>query len=158
MEYRKDREPGEEYELVQHWAEDLELDNYFALRDEDTFITEVDESSKDDELLRKIEEDPYQLEGLSEDNQEEMRKFLASNSSEKLNLPIVVFMMDALKFFKGTTNSRIEKVAFETAMLGKSGISPEGKYNLNSLPGGSLSGNKLLAYYFVRACLKIICC
>jgi hypothetical protein len=30
-EYRKDKAPGEEYELIQHWGEDLKLDSYFQL-------------------------------------------------------------------------------------------------------------------------------
>jgi tetratricopeptide (TPR) repeat protein len=32
VEYRTDREPGEEYELVQHWADDLKLMSFFQLK------------------------------------------------------------------------------------------------------------------------------
>lgn len=149
MEYRSDREPGEEYELILHWAEDLELDRYFELKDEINQKTEPKESKAVNDLLKKIEDDPYQMDGILETDQEEMRKFLESNASKKLNLPIVVFMLQALKAFNDMPSNKIEEVAFESAMLGNAGISPEGNYNLKSISGGSLSGNRLLAYYYV---------
>ena len=31
-EYREDREPGEEYELLYNWADDLNLTDFFGLR------------------------------------------------------------------------------------------------------------------------------
>ncbi len=34
IEYRDDREPGEEYDLVDHWAKDLKLDKYFSFKEE----------------------------------------------------------------------------------------------------------------------------
>lgn len=37
LEYRDDKEPGEEYELLLHWSKDLELDSYFELVDENDF-------------------------------------------------------------------------------------------------------------------------
>ena len=33
-EYRKDKEHGEEYELIENWGKDLELDQYFKLQEE----------------------------------------------------------------------------------------------------------------------------
>lgn len=40
-EYRKDRKPGEEYELIQHWGEDLKLEKYFELVDEEDFFQQA---------------------------------------------------------------------------------------------------------------------
>ena len=37
QEYKVDRKPAEEYELVQHWAEDLKLDDYFELIGENQY-------------------------------------------------------------------------------------------------------------------------
>ncbi len=34
LEYKDDRKPAEEYELVQNWADDLQLSQYFELVDE----------------------------------------------------------------------------------------------------------------------------
>ncbi len=34
LEYKDDKEPGEEYELIANWAEDLGLDEFFELVDE----------------------------------------------------------------------------------------------------------------------------
>jgi tetratricopeptide (TPR) repeat protein len=37
LDYQQNKEPGEEYELLQHWAEDLGLSDIFELVDEDEF-------------------------------------------------------------------------------------------------------------------------
>ena len=37
LEYKDDRKPAEEYELVQNWADDLQLSQYFELVDENGY-------------------------------------------------------------------------------------------------------------------------
>lgn len=59
LEYRDDKEPGEEYEILIHWAEDLKLDQYFELSDEGHY---QNNRTNIDNLLASIEKDPYDLE------------------------------------------------------------------------------------------------
>jgi tetratricopeptide (TPR) repeat protein len=55
LQYKDDKEPAEEYELVLHWAEDLKLDNNFELIDE---IEYRNKRTDIDSLLSSIEQDP----------------------------------------------------------------------------------------------------
>src|SRR6056297_370760 len=65
QEYRQDKEPGEEYNLVQFWAEDLKVDRYFDL------IEEKKQNKTAESVLDEIEQDPY---GLDEDDPSKERK------------------------------------------------------------------------------------
>ena len=56
LEYRENKAPGEEYELVQHWAEDLKLDASFEL----VFNDEHRRTTNDD-VLSEMENDPFAL-------------------------------------------------------------------------------------------------
>jgi hypothetical protein len=55
LEYREDREAGEEYELVQHWGEDLKLNAYFEMVNEREYLNRTNP----DTILKNIEEDPF---------------------------------------------------------------------------------------------------
>src|SRR5690606_23214506 len=68
LEYREDKDPGEEYELVQHWAEDLKLDNYFELIPEDEHRRKTVE-----DVISEIEADPYGLETRDPSQERKMK-------------------------------------------------------------------------------------
>jgi tetratricopeptide (TPR) repeat protein len=156
-EYRHNRKPGEEYELVQHWAEDLELDGFFELADEKTYRSKTQASTKaPEDFLQEIEEDPMQLNDLDEFETEELRKFKEQHFGKDINMAVAMYMVGAMEHFKGMEKEKIRDIAFEIAMLGRSGISPEKKgYKLNKIPGKVFSGYKLLAYYYVSWAVAI---
>jgi len=70
LQYKDDKQPGEEYEIIAHWAEDLSLDANFDLVDENTY--RKTESSDIDDILKKIEQDPLGLEGEDRQREQEM--------------------------------------------------------------------------------------
>lgn len=146
-EYRDDRQPGEEYELVQHWAKDLQLDRFFALLPEHVQRTNAGPLEAQ---LNNIEADPI---GSYESDPEKvalMRTFQEKAREQGTNMAVVMYMVDALKFYKGQSKQAIQKSAFEIAMLGTQGIHPEKQgYKLASVPGTTFSGFHLLAYYYV---------
>lgn len=147
LQYREDKEPAEEYELVQHWAEDLKLDKYFELVDENEYR---EKRSDIDNLLTSIENDPYDLQSKDRHKAREMEKFLKSQESIGLNMAVVMFMVDALQYFENKPEEEIKKTAFEIAMLGRQGYSPEKKdYKISAIPGKVFSGYHILAYYYV---------
>lgn len=151
LEYRKDREPGEEYELIQHWGEDLNLDNYFDLVDENTHLKKIKKGQQSPEdFLSEIEKDPHSLEGYSEEEKSEMENFIAQHSDKDLNMAVVFYMIEAMDYFSKLTKEKIKEIAFEVAMLGQSGIDPKKQgYRLNKIPNKKFSGYNLLAYYYV---------
>lgn len=149
-EYRNDRKPGEEYELVMHWGEDLELDDYFELVEEKEYRSQNERSSKTaEDVLAQIEQDPMQQGELEDDEAEELRKFQEQHTGKEINMAVAMYMVGALEYFKGMSIDQVREIAFEIAMLGRNGINPEKKgYKVNKITGKSFSGYKLLAYYY----------
>jgi tetratricopeptide (TPR) repeat protein len=152
LEYKVDREPAEEYELVAHWAEDLGVNKFFELEGE----IQYRKRSNIDTLLESIEKDPFDIEDRDPIKERDMQKFLDSQKNLGLNMAVVMFMVDAMQFFDGMDKEAIKKIAFEIAMQGTQGYNPERKnYTINSIPNKKFSGYHILAYYYVSWALAI---
>jgi tetratricopeptide (TPR) repeat protein len=153
LQYKDDKEPAEEYELVLHWAEDLKLDKNFEL------ISEIEYRAKRldvDNLLKSIEEDPYGLETKDPYKEREMEKFQKAHEGSGLNMAVVMFMIDGLEFFKNKTKEEIKKIAIDIAMQGVHGYHPEkSNYRINGIKDKTFSGYHILAYYYVSWALAI---
>ncbi|RPA66890.1 hypothetical protein EF405_19090 [Cyclobacteriaceae bacterium YHN15] len=125
-EYRNDRAPGEEYELIQNWGRDLDLDRYFKLKEE------VLDRKEDDPLHNRISE------------------LLGNQVTEEVNHEVVRIMVKALEYFNSRNEAEIEAVAFETAMKAKGGINQDiTGLSLDSVPGKQFTGQEVLVYYYV---------
>jgi len=153
LQYKDDKAPAEEYELVLHWAEDLKLDKNFELVNEDEYRTKRTDI---DNLLTSIENDPYDLESKDPYKQREMDKFQKSQEQIGLNMAVVMFMVDALQFFEDKTREEIKKIAFEIATQGTQGFRPDkDNYRINSIRDNTFTGYHILAYYYVSWSLAI---
>jgi len=153
LQYKDDKEPAEEYELVLHWAEDLKLDKNFELVNEHEYRTKRTDI---DNLLSSIEKDPYDLESKDPYKQREMEKFQKSQEQIGINMAVVMFMVDALQFFEAIPQEEIKKIAIEIAMQGTQGYRPDkDDYRINSVKGKTFSGYHILAYYYVSWSLAI---
>jgi len=153
VEYRQNRKPDEEYELVKRWAQDLELDNFFELESEAKFETK----NNIVDFLDKLQKDPFGLEEPEDPFQKrEMEKFQKHQEEIGTNMAIVMFMVEALKHFKEKEDSDIKQTAFELAMLGTQGIDPNKKdYIISSINNKRFSGNQVLAFYYVSWALAM---
>lgn len=152
IEYREDKEPGEEYELVLNWAKDLNLDNIFKLENENTYR----ESNNIDSFIKSFLNDPLGIDEKDQIKERAMREFQKSQSEIKTNMAVVMFMVDALKFFEGKDREEIRKTALEIAMQGTQGYSPNNdNYIITSIPNKRFSGYHILAYYYVSWALSI---
>ena len=146
LEYIEDKEPAEEYELVQHWAEDLKLDHYFELRSEVQFR----KNKNTDSIFDSLQNDPLGMEDRDPAKERQMKKFQESQKIIGTNMAVVFFMVDALQFFKEMPTETIKKIAIEIALQGTQGYSPEkNDYTINLIPGKTFSGNHILAYFYV---------
>ncbi|RSK38990.1 tetratricopeptide repeat protein [Hymenobacter perfusus] len=162
QEYRADRQPGEEYELVQHWGEDLGLAAYFELKDETTVRREQSSASADvapflaptdepagqaspEDLLARIERDPL---GLDEPEPADAHQGQMSFADSPAGgMAVMFYCLDWLKHFDGKSRQQVQDITFEIAMLGRSGLDPKDsaqKYNLASVPGKKYSALHLL--------------
>ena len=147
LEYKDDRQPAEEYELVAHWAEDMKLDKYFELIDEDGYFNK---RTNLEGLLESIENDPYDVKTKDPVKEREMKTFQEKAKSIGTNMAVVMFMVDALQYFEKLPVQKTKEIAFEIARLGTQGIRPDEKdYQLHLVPGKKFSGYHLLAYYYV---------
>jgi tetratricopeptide (TPR) repeat protein len=153
LQYKEDKEPAEEYELVLHWAEDLKLDKNFELVNEHEYRTKRTDI---DNLLSSIEKDPYDLESKDPYKQREMYKFQKSQEQIGINMAVAMFMVDAFQFFEGKPKKEIKKIAFEIATQGTQGYRPDkDNYRINSIKDKTFSGYHILAYYYVSWSLAI---
>ena len=153
LQYKDDKEPAEEYELVLHWAEDLKLDKNFELVNEHEYRTKRTDI---DNLLSSIEKDPYDLESKDPYKQREMEKFQKSQEQIGINMAVAMFMVDALQFFEAMPQEEIKKIAIEIAMQGTQGYRPDkDDYRINSVKGKTFSGYHILASYYVSWSLAI---
>ncbi len=118
LQYKDDKEPAEEYELVLHWAEDLKLDKNFELVNEHEYRTK---RTNIDNLLSSIEKDPYDLESKDPYKKREMDKFQKSQEQIGINMAVSMFMVDALQFFEQMPQEEIKNIAIEIAMQGTQG-------------------------------------
>jgi len=80
-----------------------------------------------------------------------MQQFVAAQRSAGLNMAVVMYMVDAMRYFEGKPKEDAREAGFEIAHLGRSGINPENseRYSLSSIPGRDFTGWKLLAYMYV---------
>lgn len=157
LEYKDDKLPAEEYELINHWAEDLELNAYFDLVSEIEF-REKDKSESDfniDAFLEGIENDPFDLESDDSLKDKEMYKFLKTQEELGINIAVAMFMVEALDYFTAMDKAKVKEIAFEIAMQGRQGYNPEEKYKLNKIPNKTFSGYQILAFYYVSWALAI---
>jgi tetratricopeptide (TPR) repeat protein len=151
--YKSDKEPGEEYELVIHWAKDLDLDKYFELVDEAEYHNRT---SSLDEVLSSIEADPFGLHSEREHKAKEHEQFQKTQEQIGTNMAVVMYMVEALQYFEGMTKEAIKNTAFEIALQGTHGYSPDKDgYKVSSIKGKTFSGYHILAYYYISWALAI---
>lgn len=92
LEYKDDRKPAEEYELLLHWAQDLKADPFFELVNETEYRTRRTDI---DGMLESIENDPYDLASKDPYKKREMERFQESQKSGGANMAVVMFMLGA---------------------------------------------------------------
>jgi len=149
--YRGDKKAGEEYELIQFWAEDLNLDPFFELIPEDQ-----EKQTTADTVLEKIEEDPYGADQDDPSKERKMQKFLEKHATDKTNMAVSMYMVSAIQFFEALDENKIKEIAFDFAKMGTDGIDPNKEgYHVPSIPNSSFSGYKTLAYFYVSWALSM---
>ena len=146
-EYRPDRQPAEEYELVQHWGDDLGLSHIFNLVDEQDYLAKP---KTIEGLLESISQDPYGLESDINTKAKEQEKFDKHQAEIGLNMAVVMYMQGAIEYMKDLPAEEVKALAFEFATGSIHGIKTNGKeeYSVASIPGKPFTGFQYLAWYY----------
>jgi hypothetical protein len=121
-------EPGDEYDLVDEFADILGLRQLYLWR--------TDSSQEASPVSQ-----PSRPEGTT--NPELLKeKEMAS----------VMYCLGALERFEGMSENQIRMIGFEIGLVGQDGIdyaSPDRKYSIDSIPGESFTGLQLLCLMYV---------
>lgn len=146
--YRDDYKPGEEYDMVMYFIEQLDCEDYFEVFDEKEYT-----NPKIEDLIGKS--------NLTEDEKREVTQDFNETHKDGADagetFMMSMYMMGAMEYFENMPKEDIKKIAFEIAMLGCGGISPQQKsgYKVNSIPNKDFGGYQLLAYYYVSWAIAI---
>lgn len=155
-----DYKPGEEYELISYFAEELNIEDFFSMTDEDSYKRDTMERQEATDALKRMalgeneSEEGNSFDGLSEEQKQRQDNFYENNKDGEdgaKTFMMAMYMLGALESFDGMPKSEIGKIAFEIAMIGTRGISPEKKsgYKVSAFPDKDFGGYQLLAYYYV---------
>lgn len=161
-----DYRPGEEYELVEYFAETLGMQDFFKLKNESEFVKDTNQEKESENYIREAllgdtdSSDGNSFDGLTDEQKKKQDTFYEQNkdgADPMQTMMMSMYMVGALDYFDGMTKDQIKRIAFDIAMLGMKGISPEIKsgYKVDSIPGKDFGGYEMLAYYYVSWALAI---
>lgn len=161
-----DYKPGEEYELVEYFMDSLHAERFMSILPlsdyfDDSFDRmEKTKAMRDAALGEDAPAGGNSFDGLTEEQKKNQDDFYAQNKDGEdpmKTMMMSMYMLGALEYFDGMDKMEIKKIAFEIAMIGTTGISPDKKsgYKVPSIPEKDFSGYQLLAYYYVSWALAI---
>lgn len=138
-EMQPDREPGEEYDLIDWWGEDLTLKSYYELLPEKGFS-----SYTADNILDAVIEDPFDI-----NNPEKDATKWVKSQSPTANEAVVMYCLSALQYIKDKSPQEIKQIGFEIAMMGRQGFNTNNSekiYHFANVPRKDFSGLEALAW------------
>lgn len=161
-----DYKPGEEYELVEYFMDSLHAERFMSILPlsdyfDDSFDRmEKTKAMRDAALGEDAPAGGNSFDGLTEEQKKNLDDFYAQNKDGEdpmKTMMMSMYMLGALEYFDGMDKMEIKKIAFEIAMIGTTGISPDKKsgYKVPSIPEKDFGGYQLLAYYYVSWALAI---
>lgn len=161
-----DYTPGEEYELVEYFMDSFHMNDMMSMKPLNEYLDDSYERMEKTKMMRDaaLGEDAPEggnsFDGLTEEQKKKQDTFYAENKDGEdpmKTMMMSMYMFGALEYFDGMDKMEIKKIAFEIAMIGTTGISPDKKsgYKVPSIPGKDFGGYQLLAYYYVSWALAI---
>lgn len=161
-----DYTPGEEYELVEYFMDSFHMNDMISMKPLNEYLDDSYERMEKTKMMRDaaLGEDAPEggnsFDGLTEEQKKKQDTFYAENKDGEdpmKTMMMSMYMLGALEYFDGMDKIEIKKIAFEIAMIGTTGISPDKKsgYKVPSIPGKDFGGYQLLAYYYVSWALAI---
>lgn len=132
---------GDEYQLIESWGNSLGLTGYFTLRDEqETTNTPLDS------ILQQILEDPYDQRDEQKDNER-----WDKDTGSAIRIDVVSYCVEALRFIACLSDSQIQEIGFELALVGRQGFdttSSVRRYRFAGIPERSFSGLEAIAWMY----------
>ena len=129
-EAEKNRKPGDEWDVVRAFIQEMKFGDFFKVEDAASKLAEENEQAESNKNFRER---------------------IESGADVALNMAITMYMVEALKRLRGLDVEKVRIIAAQIAMLGTRGISPDKKsgYSVPALDSEDMSGPRMLAYYYV---------
>ena len=140
--------PGDEYEMIEYFVESFNMEDLIEIKDENLVTSgmKADLSLKGD--LQDLADDALSAEDVDVANADFALKHQdGANPAETMMMSM--YMLGAMEYFDTLDPHDVHRIALEIAMVGVTGIHPEKKYSIKSIPDKEFGGYQLLAYYYV---------
>jgi len=139
---------GDEYEMLEYFVQSFNMEELVEIVDESqvTAGMKADLSMKSD--LKDLAEG-----ALSEEDADAANAFFALNHQDGADpaetMMMSMYMLGAMEYFDTLDARDVHRIAIEIAMVGVTGINPQKKYSIKSIPDKEFGGYQFLAYYYV---------
>lgn len=139
---------GDEYEMLEYFVQSFNMEELVEIVDESqvTAGMKADLSMKSD--LKDLAEG-----ALSEEDADAANAFFALNHQDGADptetMMMSMYMLGAMEYFNTLDAHDVHRIAIEIAMVGVTGINPQKKYSIKSIPNKEFGGYQFLAYYYV---------
>lgn len=139
--------PGDEYEMMEYFVQSLDMEDLIDIRDESE-ITNRLRNQRQTDILEELSQQALSAEDVDVANADFALKHQdGANPAETMMMSM--YMLGAMEYFDTLDPQEVHRIALEIAMVGVTGIHPEKKYSIKSIPDKEFGGYELLAYYYV---------
>ena len=139
---------GDEYEMVEYFVQSFNMEDLVEIIDE----AQVSAGMKADLSMKSDLKDLAEG-ALSEEEADVANAQFALNHQDGADpaetMMMSMYMLGAMEYFDTLEPRDIHRIALEIAMVGVTGINPNKKYSIKSIPDKEFGGYQLLAYYYV---------
>jgi len=147
--FDSETKPGDEYELLEYFSQNLGVDDFISMVNEMHFSDIVLPDEKD---LPAEATDPEAHREQNKSFQEDHK----DGADPVETMMMSMYMLGALKELKPMPHTDVHRIALEIAMVGMTGINPKNKgYKINAMPGREFGGYEFLAYYYVSWAIAV---
>lgn len=139
---------GDEYEMVEYFVQSFNMEDLVEIIDEDEVSAEI-------KADLSLQSDLQDLAGasLSKADVDAANAQFALNHQDGANptetMMVSMYMLGAMEYFDTLEPRDVHRIALEIAMVGVTGIHPDKKYSIKSIPDKEFGGYQFLAYYYV---------
>lgn len=139
---------GDEYELVEYFVQSLGMEDLIEIVDED----QISSGMKAD-LSMKSDMEDLRDRALSDEQVKDANADFAIDHQDGADpaetMMMSMYMLGAMEYFDTLDPHDVHRIALEIAMVGVTGIHPQKKYTIKSMPEKEFGGYQLLAWYYV---------
>ena len=146
--YIKDYKAGDEYEMMEYFVESFNMEDLVEILDESKVTSDMKANLSMSGDLKDLANVALSRDDVNAAN-EEFAKSHKDGADPTETMMMSMYMLAAMEYFDTLDDEDVHRIALEIAMVGVTGIHPQKKYSIKSIPNKEFGGYELLAYYYV---------